>query len=592
MKFERKVSLLILGGAAAFFVVFIKLFFLQVISAQYYQAAADAQHFYFLEIPARRGEIRFREGFPLVSNKKDYLFYVNLSKFAKDKSLTAQKLGEILVQDVPKVGTMGAIVDQKEQELFLKNARESLTKKMEEKLGLTQAVWVNLAHFVKPETKEKIEELNISGLEFLEEPNRDYPEGSMAAHLLGFVGFDLVGNPKGYFGLEGNYNPELAGRFGQVRQQKDALGRPIAIGSETKKEKQDGRDLITTIDRSVQKFTQKALDEGITTWKAVGGTAIVMDPKNGDILALANFPRYDPANFSYYSNSWYKNPAIANLYEPGSIMKPLVVAAAINENKITFQTKCDKCDGPRQVADATIRTFNNQYNPGLTIPEILINSDNTGMVFIGEKLGFSKLYSYFQQYGFGKKSGIDLQEEEEGSLRKIGDYRIVDQATLTFGQGIAVNAMQMMKAWTALANEGMVVTPRLVTKVVFEDKEIELKNESAKGVLSPQTAKMVTEMLIRVARESPVHFPLDRERSLSDYKIAAKSGTAEIAIGGKYQKTGTIASVIGYFPADNPKFLVYVKLNEPEVRPWGSDTAGPVFAAIAKDLLYYYGISP
>jgi len=150
----------------------------------------------------------------------------------------------------------------------------------------------------------------------------------------------------------------------------------------------------------------------------------------------------------------------------------------------------------------------------------------------------------------------------------------------------------MMKAWSVLANNGVMVTPHLVTSVNSTDRKINLDNYPTKKVLTPATAKALTEMLVRVARESPVHFPLDREKGLSNFKIAAKSGTAEIAIGGKYLKQGTIASVIGYFPADDPKFLVMVKLNEPEVRPWGSDTAGPVFASIARDLLYYYGINP
>lgn len=592
MKFEHKVRFLAMVVAACFFLIVLKLVYLQVFSAEKYSAAADNQHFYTLEIPARRGDILSRDGFALVGNKNDWLFYVNLSQFTADKSLAAKKLAEILAADVPQVATSGAVLNPQEREAFLKQTQEEMQSKIYEKLNLTNVVWVNLAHFVSPATKEKIAQLNISGLGFVEEQSRDYPEASMAAHLLGFVGFDLVGSPKGYFGLEGNYEAELAGRAGQWRQEKDALGRPIAVGSETKREKQDGRDLVTTIDRSVQRFTQKALEEGITTWQATGGTTVVMDSRNGEILAMASFPRYDPSEFAYYPPAWYKNPAVADLYEPGSIMKPLVVAAAINEGKITPETTCDQCSGPRQIGDDYIHTFNNQYHPGSTTVETLVNSDNTGMVFVGEKLGFGSLYSYLQKYGFGQKSGVDLQEEEEGALRRVGDYRLVDQATMVFGQGIAVNTMQMMKAWSALANGGVMVTPHVVTEVVSGGKKISLHNQTTKQVFSTQTAKIVTEMLVRAARESPEHFPIDRVKELTDFRIAAKSGTAEIAIGGKYQKQGTIASVIGYFPADNPRFLVMVKLNEPEVRVWGSDTAGPVFASIARDLLYYYGVSP
>ncbi len=592
MKFEAKVGIVSTVFLAAFLLVVLKLAFVQIISAEKLAAAAEDQHFYSLEIPARRGEIKSADGYSLVSDKDDFLFYVNLSKLTDGKEMVADKVASILANNIPIIATDSSIIAPLDREKILKENQKSIASNLLSKFNVKNAVWVNLAHFVKKDQKEQIEKLNIAGLGFVDEQSRDYPEASMAAHLLGFVGFDSVGNPKGYFGLEGFYEREMSGKSGEIRIEKDAFGRPIAIGSETRREKNDGRTLVTTINRSVQRFTETALEDGIKTWKASGGTAVVMDPRDGSILAMANFPRYDSGNFSYYTENLYKNPAIANLYEPGSIMKPLVMAAAINENKVTPETRCDRCDGPRKIGEYYIHTFNDQYHPNLTMSETLINSDNTGMVFVGEKLGFDKLYSYFEKYGFGSKSGIDLQEEEEGSLRNFNDLYPVDKATLTFGQGIALNAVQMVKAWAVLANGGVEITPHVVSKIQTDGKEIELKTPKGRRIISASTAKVLTQMLVRVANESPVHFPLDRVSELSKFRIAAKSGTAEISAGGKYQKQGTIASVIGYFPADNPRFLVMVKLNEPEVRPWGSDTAGPVFASIARDLLYYYGVTP
>ena len=592
MKFEAKVGIVSTVFLAAFLLVVLKLAFVQIISAEKLAAAAEDQHFYSLEIPARRGEIKSADGYSLVSDKDDFLFYVNLSKLTDGKEMVADKVASILANNIPIIATDSSIIAPLDREKILKENQKSIAASLISKLNVKNAVWVNLAHFVKKDQKEQIEKLNVAGLGFVDEQSRDYPEASMAAHLLGFVGFDSVGNPKGYFGLEGFYEREMAGKSGEIRIEKDAFGRPIAIGSETRREKNDGRTLVTTVNRSVQRFTETALEDGIKTWKASGGTAVVMDPRDGSILAMANFPRYDSGNFSYYTENLYKNPAIANLYEPGSIMKPLVMAAAINENKVTPETRCDRCDGPRKIGEYYIHTFNDQYHPNLTMSETLINSDNTGMVFVGEKLGFDKLYSYFEKYGFGSKSGIDLQEEEEGSLRNFNDLYPVDKATLTFGQGIALNAVQMVKAWAVLANGGVEITPHVVSKIQTDGKEIELKTPKGRRIISASTAKVLTQMLVRVANESPVHFPLDRVSELSKFRIAAKSGTAEISAGGKYQKQGTIASVIGYFPADNPRFLVMVKLNEPEVRPWGSDTAGPVFASIARDLLYYYGVTP
>ncbi len=572
--------------------LFLRLFYWQVLSSGKLSAAAEDQHFYSLTIPARRGEIKSADGFPLAADKNDYLFYVNLSQFTADKSQVADQLATILSADVPLISTGSSEIAPADRETFRSETRKKMAADLLSKFNVKTGIWVNLAHFISEDLKTKIENLHVSGLGFEPEPSRDYPEASMAAHLLGFVGFDVMGNPKGYFGLEGFYERDLAGRSGEVRMEKDAFGRPLAIGRETRLDKQDGRDLVTTIDRSVQRFVEADLSKGIKDWKASGGLAIVMDPKTGAVLADASFPQYDPANFSYYPTKLYKNPAIADLFEPGSIFKPLIMAAAINENKLTPNTTCDECSGPRKIGEYYIHTFDDKYHPNETMTDVLINSDNTGMSFVGEKLGFDKLYAYLQKYGFGQKTGIDLQEEEGGQLRPKADYYEIDKATLTFGQGIGVSAMQMMKAWSALANNGRMSTPHLVSEIIDGNRTIKLNWPQSEQIVSPAAAKMVTEMLTRVARESPEHFPIDREKSLTDYKIAAKSGTAQIAVGGKYIDTGYNASLMGYFPADNPQFLVIVKLNQPEVRIWGSDTAGPVFAAIARDLLYYYGISP
>ncbi|MCL4397603.1 penicillin-binding protein 2 [Patescibacteria group bacterium] len=592
MRFAAKLRLLGTIFLVAFTLVILKLAYIQIISAESLAAAADDEHFYSLEIPAGRGEILSADGFPLVANKDDYLFYVNLSKFTDNKELVADKLAAILATDVPLIPTGSGEITPQDRENFLKDTQKSIASDLLAKFNIKNAIWVNLSHFVGQNTKDQINKLNIAGLGFESEPSRDYPEASMAAHLLGFVGFDAVGNPKGYFGLEGYYERELAGKAGEVRIEKDAFGRPIAVGTETRRDKQDGRDLVTTIDRSVQRFVETDLLKGIKDWKASGGLAIVMDPKTGAILADASFPQYDPANFSYYPAKLYKNPAVADLFEPGSIFKPLVMAAAINENKLTPNTTCDKCDGPRKIGTDYIHTFDDKYHPNETMTDVLVNSDNTGMTFVGEKLGFDKLYSYIQKYGFGQKTGIDLQEEEGGFLRPKANYYEIDKATLTFGQGIGVNAMQMMKAWSVLANNGRMSTPHLVSKIIDGNKTIDLSWPQSEQIISPATAKTVTEMLVHVARESPEHFPIDREKALADFKIAAKSGTAQIAAGGKYIDTGYNASLMGYYPADNPRFLVIVKLDQPEVRIWGSDTAGPVFAAIARDLLYYYSVAP
>lgn len=546
-------------------------------------AEAESQHFYTLVIPAKRGEILFSDKTPLVSNKSAYLLYANLEKLTKSKAQISKALSAILHTQIPLVASPGAEITSEEKEL---------ETKILDRLNFKNVIWVNLAHFVTRDSREKITALKFAGLDYAAEDARDYPEGSMAAHLTGFVGANRVGDPKGYFGLEGNYERELSGMPGIVRIEKDAFGRPIAIGSEERLEKKDGSTLLTTLDRAVQLFTEKNLDQGIKDWKASGGSAIVMDPRTGAIIAFANFPKYDPANFPYYASKLYKNPGVADLFEPGSIFKPLVMSAAINENKVTPETRCDNCAGPRYVGGYYIHTFNNHYQPNLTMTETLINSDNTGMTFVGEKLGFTNLMVYVKNYGFGAKTGVDLEEEEGGDLRKKEDFYEIDKATLTFGQGIAVNALQMARAFSALANGGNLVTPHIVDKIQTGDKIIPLAFPKGKRVISPSTAQTIREMMVQVCDQSPTHFPRDRTHGLDGFRISCKSGTAQIALGGTYKEKGTIASVIGFFPADHPKYLVYVKLNEPEVRPWGSDTAGPIFFAIVRDLINHYGIPP
>jgi cell division protein FtsI/penicillin-binding protein 2 len=264
----------------------------------------------------------------------------------------------------------------------------------------------------------------------------------------------------------------------------------------------------------------------------------------------------------------------------------------MNEKKVTPETRCDKCNGPRFIGGFYIHTFNNQYHPNLTMTETLINSDNTGMAFVGEQLGFDNLTSYVKKFGFGQKTGVDLEEEANPELRKKEDFYEIDKATLTFGQGILVNALQMAKAFAALANGGFLPTPHFVTEIKTSEKTISLSWPKGQKIIDEGTAKTITEMLVQVCEKSPTNFPRRRTNGLDGFRIACKSGTAQIAFQGTYKEKGTTASVIGYFPANNPKYLIYVKLDEPEVRPWGSDTAGPVFFAIIRDLINYYGISP
>lgn len=561
-----------------FTVILVRLFYWQIIKGNELFAASENQHFITLALPAERGEILSSDKSPLVTNQTVYEMYVDLRNIEGGKNNLIDKVSRLMIN-----------------QNLIKSQVNTLNKEKEKlKLLLNQknVVWVPLAHKISPKRKEEIEKLKIKGLGFEKEEIRFYPEGSISAQLLGFVGKDINGEDKGYFGLEGNYDLQLKGKPGRLMTEKDALGRPILLGKEEKIKASEGRTLITTINKSIQKIAEKYLREGMINWGARKGDVIVMDPKNGAILAMVSFPAYDPAKYEESETNFYKNPVTTDMFEPGSIMKPIIMSMALEKGKVTPDTRCPKCFGPREIGGYLIRTFNDVYHPNLTMREVLINSDNTGMVYVGEQLESSLMDAYFKNYGFGSLSGIDVEEEAEGELKPQDKWYAIDKATLTFGQGIAVTPIQMIRAFSVFANGGYLVKPYIVEDVIDNGKIINVAPSDKKNIITLKTCKTITDMLVSVNDKSPLHFPKDLIPELKNYKIAAKSGTAQIPIAGHYDPNKTIGSVIGYAPADNPAFIILVRLVEPTVRPWGSDTAGPIFYKITKDLLMYYGISP
>lgn len=579
MKTHRLTFLLILFFFS-FCLVIARLFYWQIVKGDALSQEAENQHFVTFEIPASRGKIYARDKTLFVSNEASYLLYADLH-LIKDKKNVAQFLTPLLIHEE---ASQSAVITPdiiKKKNTFILNL-----------LNNKNAVWVTLAHKLSQNTKDKIEKENYNGLGFQNEEKRYYSEDSSLANLLGFVGSDSLGLDKGYFGLEGNYDLQLKGKNGKLRFEKDALGRPIFLAEQEEIKSKQGRDLITTIDKYVQLISDKYLKEGMKTWGAKAGNVIVINPQTGEILAMASRPTYDPAKYTNFSTEIYKNPVIADSFEPGSIFKPFIMSLALEEKKVTSGSRCPSCTGPVVIGEYTIRTFNDQYHPQTTMTEILENSDNTGMVYIGSLLGKEKIYNYLTKLGFGDYTGIDLQEEETGTIKPLSEWYPIDTATVTFGQGIAITPIQMVKAFTAIANKGKMVKPYVVAKEIEEGKEINVAPQEFTQVFKKEVAEVLTEMLINVTLKSPLHFPRDLMPELNKYKIAAKSGTAQIPIAGRYDPNKTVASVIGFAPADNPRFLVYVRLLEPSARIWGSDTAGPIFFNIVKDLLYHFGIPP
>lgn len=560
MNSKARFSFVFVSFLFFFGLILLRLFFWQVIRGGELAALAQNQYKVTYEDKARRGNLYFQDKSPFVINQPGFLV-VGLPQEMKDKKQVVHTLSPILKIDE------ASIAGQLSDELY----------------------WVALKHKIDEETKQKIASFNLAGIGFQEEPFRFYPEASMGAHLTGFIGADINGVDKGYFGLEGFYDRELRGRNASVKSFIDALGRPILLGVKSEASSVPGRDLVLHIDRTIQFIVEERLKKGFELYGAKGGTVIVMDPKTGNVLAMASQPSYDQGKWHEFDQTLYKNPAVAGAYEPGSTFKVLVMTAAMSEGVVEAQTRCDICSGSVSIGGFTIRTFNDKYFENTTMLEVIEHSDNTGMVFVTKKLGLEKLYRYLEAFGIGKLTGIDLEDEESPRLRPQGEWREIDLATAGFGQGVAVTPIQMVTAISAIANGGKLMQPSVVAHVIDEDgKEHTIEPKVKQVVISEKAAKVVTEMMVNAVENGEAKLA-----RIKGYRIAGKTGTAQIPIAGHYDPTKTIASFVGFAPADDPKFVILVKLDEPSsYRGFGSSTAAPLFFEITRSLLTYYNIPP
>lgn len=562
-------------------VILIRLFYWQVIRFDDLSALAEKQHKVSLKTEGRRGLIFSSDGSILAINKPSFLLFAN-PKIVEDKEEASLQLAE----------TIFSFMKDKDQTATLKNEQfissELLNLKNKIYLQLSQNLfWVSLQKDLSLEEKKQLEKLNLKGVGFEEETTRFYPEASSSAHVLGFVGSDDLGRKVGYFGVEGFYNGDLKGVSGIVTQEKDALGLPILIGNFFQKESQEGHSLILHLDRTVQYIIEKKLKEGVEKYGAKSASVVVMEPKSGAILGMASLPNYDPNEYTKFSKEFFRNSVVADSYEPGSTFKVLVMAAALNEGVIKTDTRCTICDGPIKIGGYTIRTWNNKYQKDATMTDVIVHSDNTGMVFVGQKLGVDNFYRYLTDFGFGKLTGIDLQDEAFSPLRVRNTWKEIDLATASFGQGIAVTPIQVVKAVAALANGGELMEPHLVKEIRSLDKLIVIKPKVVGKPVSKETAFEITRMMVKAVEEGEA-----RAFAPKGYKIAGKTGTAQIPVAGHYDPKKTIASFVGFAPADDPKFVVLVRYTEPSSSIFGSETAAPTFFEIIKELFLYYKIPP
>lgn len=542
-----------------FVAVIVRLFYWQVVKAEMLSEMANNQYSGTIRVLPERGEIKTSDGFPIVTNKVSYLLYINPT-LVKDKNATIQTLSSLLDM------TSASISAQL----------------------LPDRLWVKIKEGVTASKKEEIEKINLPGVGFEEHYSRFYPEASIAAHLVGFVGKNESGPERGSVGLEGFYDRLLKGKEGYAVELHDALGRPILSKRIDNTGGSDGGNLFLSIDRSVQFLAEEKLKNGIERYGALGGMIGIMDPASGDIIAMASFPSFSPQKYWEYDGSLYTNPFITNAYEPGSTIKPIIMASALDAGLITPQTKCNICGGPVDVSDYELHTWNDKYYKDTNMIEVIQHSDNTGMVFVALKLGVDRMISYLKKFGIGELTNIDLQGEVAPPFKERSAWYEVDLATTGFGQGISVTPIELLTAFSGLANEGKMMQPRVVRAIENANGEVLKVPTKVKGApISGKTAKVMTQILVNAVEKGEAQWT-----KLKGYRIAGKTGTASIPVAGHYDPKNTITSFIGFAPAEKPKFVMLVILNKPTSSIYAAETAAPVFFDIAKDLLSYYGVAP
>lgn len=545
--FRRRIPVVIVGLLMVSFIVLGRLasfqFQLQPEVLSYFERIRDVNYQQTLETAAARGYIYDRNGEPLAVNTLEYQIGASPNLIADPRTAATR---------------LAAALGRNELEVY-----EQLTR---------DVPWVMLASRVSAEVGQSVNLLDIYGVTMHTIPRRSYPQGTLAAQIVGFVGLDL----QGYYGVEGNYQNLLAG---QVRS-REISNIPFELSQLTLEEDR-GQDVILTIDRDVQFVVEQELQRAITESGSVGGSIIVMNPRNGDILAMASYPSFDPnAYYNIFDEGQLVNPAISAQWEPGSIFKVLTVAAAIERGSITQEWSYND-QGQFNFGGIPVYNWDRAAHGVVDVTQVLVQSLNVGVAQIAVTMGTDNFYGMMSDFGLSRLTGIDLQGEQAGMMYVPGDpnWSEANLATNSYGQGIGATPIQMITAISAIANDGLMMQPHVVNRLVHGDQVIRSQPSALGRPISAQTAHIVRDMMVAVVRDG-----LDGNASVDGYTVAGKTGTSQIPSPVGYRPGVSIASFVGFLPADDPQLIILVKLDEPN-QYWGSQVAAPVFQRVAERLV-------
>ncbi len=545
---EGRIGLLFAGFLLCFLVIVCRAFWLQGVQGAQLASEATYQQTEVVTTPGLRGAVLDRHGQAIASSEDAETIYATPYQVKKPK-LAAKKLAVIL--------------DEKPAEVL-----EALT----EESGFSY-----VAKKVELPIAARIERLDLAGIGWLPDSRRAYPQGDMAGQVIGAVGSEN----EGLTGLEAGENSILQGSDGERRIVNDALGEPIRL--ETVKEAEDGSDIQLTLDPAIQTKTEEVLNGVAETYSPKGATAVVVDPRSSQILAMANWPPVDPSDLEDASSEDLLNQATGFTYEPGSTFKAFTVSAALEEKEVTPETSF-VLPPSIQVADRTIEDAEARPTETMTTAQILAQSSNVGAVTIGLGLGAEKFSKWINRFGFGRPTGVQYPAEEQGIVPPLDEYSGSTMGNLPIGQGISVTPMQMVQGYTAIANGGTLRPPQLIEKVDGEP----VHEPKGRRVIEPAVADQVRTMLEGVLAPGGTA----SEVSVPGYTLAGKTGTAQVAENGTYSETKFVASFIGFAPAQDPQLLVAVIVDQPQGDIYGGSVAAPAFGKIAEFALPYLGISP
>jgi len=560
-------------GAIVFALTIVaRLFLLQVVDHDIYQALASGQHEIFRELFPERGDILVHDGkdgvlVPIATNQQLAFVYAD-PRHIEDPIGAARALGELFAYDEEKILALA------------------------ERLSDQEDPYEPIERRVSDAMLASVLELELPGIAYVRETTRLYPEAEMSGHVIGFLGSDVDGTLAGKYGIEGYFNTELSGTPGFLRSEQDISGRLIAIGDRSFEPAVDGADIVLTIDRTIQYVACSALHAAVARHGADSGSVVILEPSTGRVLAMCGAPDFDPNHFGDVASiDVFNNPAIFSAYEPGSIFKPVTIGAALDTGAITPTTMFEDTgslmidDWPKPIMNAEGKIYG-----VVDMTTALEESINTGMIFAMREMGQEPFVEYVKNFGFGERTGIELETEMPGDISSLDLGPEIYAATATFGQGITTTPLQMAAAYAAIANGGMLKTPYIVDEVRFSDGTVEARSPvDVRRVLESKTARLLGAMLVSVVEEGH-----GTRAGVPGYYIAGKTGTAQVAKsdGTGYDEFKTIGSFAGFGPVEDPQFAMVVRLDNPKDVKWAESTAAPLFGEIATFLLRYFEVPP